>query len=179
MRFLAITREQKEQFVAEYTENFKKAQAVYLADYRGLSVEQMSELRGNLRENGGSSVLTVAKNTLLKLALEQADRPALDELLEGPTAVLFAYDDPVAPVKVLRNYADENEELVLKGGLLGVDVLDSDDLARLADLPSREEILATLVGAIQAPARQLVSLLQAPQRDLILTLQARAEQGEE
>lgn len=179
MRFLAITREKKEQLVAEYTENFKKAQAVYLADYRGLSVDQMGELRGNLRDNGGDSVLTVAKNTLLKIALEQADRPALDDLLEGPTAVLFVYDDPVAPAKVLTDYADENDELALKGGFLGTDVLDSDDLERLADLPSREEILATLVGAIQAPARQLVSLLQAPQRDVILTLQARAEQGEE
>lgn len=178
---MPISREKKEALVAEYTEHLRRSQAVYLTDYRGLRVEEMGELRAKLREAATDSRLTVAKNTLLKLALEQAHLPPLDGVLQGPTAILFAYDDPVAPIKVLKEYADAPEgrdKLTLKGGLLGETVLDIEGLSRIAELPSRDELLATLVASIQAPARQLVTLLQAPQRELILTLRARAEQTE-
>jgi len=176
---LPIPRSKKEQLVAEYTRSFRESQAVIFADYRGLTVADMDEVRRRLREAAPDSRLTVAKNTLLRLALQQAEKPVPEEILVGPTAVLFAFEDPVAPAKVLKKYADENENLQIKGGLFGDQVLSVEDVNHLATLPSREEILATLVATIQGPAQQLVSLLQAPHRDLVLTLQARAEQTAE
>ncbi len=175
---MPIPRAKKEQLVAEYAQSFREAQGVIFTDYRGLTVADMTEVRRRLRQEAPQSRWTVAKNTLLRLALQQAEKPVPEEVLVGPTAVLFAFDDPVAPAKVLKKYADENDLLKIKGGLLGDKVLSAEDVIQLAKLPSREEILATLVGAIQGPAQQLVSLLLAPQRELVMTLQARAQQGE-
>lgn len=176
---LPIPRAKKEQLVAEYTQYFQQAQGVIFADYRGLTVADMNEVRKRLRQDAPNSRWTVAKNTLLRLALQQAEKPVPEEVLVGPTAVLFAFDDPVAPVKVLKKFSEENEFLKFKGGLLGDKVLSVEEVEQLAKLPSREEILATLVGALQGPAQQLVSLLLAPHRELVMTLQARAQQGGE
>ncbi|MDQ7029341.1 MAG: 50S ribosomal protein L10 [Ardenticatenia bacterium] len=170
---MPIPRAKKEQLVAEYTRLFRQVEAVIFTDYRGLTVADMNDVRRRLREAAPESRWTVAKNTLLRLALQQAERPVPEDVLVGPTAVLFAFEDPVAPAKVLKQYADENEHLKIKGGFLGDQPLSAAEIEQLATLPSREEILATLVATIQGPAQQLVSLLQAPHRELVLTLQAR------
>lgn len=174
---MAISRQKKEAFVAEYVEKFSRSQAAYIADYRGLTVAEIGALRESLRESGDTE-LTVAKNTLLRLALEEAGLPIPEEHLEGPTAVLFCFDDPVTPAKALKTYGDRNDKLAVKGGLVDGRVIDLAGFRAMAELPSREEILAKLVGMVQAPAQELFGTLIAPMREIAQVLHARSEQGE-
>ncbi|MCB0076060.1 MAG: 50S ribosomal protein L10 [Anaerolineales bacterium] len=174
---MAISRERKEAFVAEYVEKLSRSQAAYIADYRGLSVSDISALRTSLRESGDNE-LTVAKNTLLRLAFEQSGLPVPEAQLEGPTAVLFCFDDPITPAKALKKYSDKSDFLAVKGGMIDGRVVDEAGFQAMADLPSREEILATLVGMIQAPAQELFGTLIAPMREIAQVLHAHSEQGE-
>lgn len=174
---MPITRAKKQELVAEYTDKFNRSQAVYVTDYRGLTVSEITDLRKQLRESGGRDGVeyTVAKNTLLKLALERAGLPVPEDLLVGPTAIAFVYGDPVAPAKALTKYADTNEKLEVRGGMLGATVLDAAAVKNLADLPSREVLLATLLGSIQGPASSLVNTLMAPLREIASILARRGE----
>jgi len=172
---LPITRAKKEELIAEYTEKFTRSQAVYMTDYRGLTVSEMADLRRRLRENGGNVEYTVAKNTLLSIALKQAGLPTPEDLLEGPTAVAFVYDDPVAPAKALTSFASSNEKFSIRGGLLGNNILDSNAIADIAKLPSREVILANLLGSVQGPASSLVNTIMAPLREIAFILAQRGE----
>jgi large subunit ribosomal protein L10 len=173
---LPITRQQKEAYVAEYTEKLSRSHAAYIADYRGLSVSEIGNLRTQIRDQSEAE-LAVAKNTLLRLAFENAGLPIPEEQLEGPTAILFCFDDPVTPAKVLKKYVDGNDKVTVKGGVVDGRVIDLAGFVGMAELPSREEILAKLVGMIQAPSQELFSTITAPMRELAQVLHARSEQG--
>lgn len=171
---MAISRQQKEAYVAEYTEKLERSQAAYIADYRGLKVSEIGDLRTQIRQETNAE-LDVAKNTLLSIAFKEAGWSVPDEHLSGPTAVLFCYDDPITPVKVLTRYAKKNDQFSLKGGAMKDRVMGLTEVQGMAELPSREEILATLIGAIQGPAQALFGTITAPMREVAQVLHARSE----
>jgi large subunit ribosomal protein L10 len=173
---LAISRAQKKQMVADYVDRMSRSQALILADYRGLTVANMTELRQKLRETDG--IIQVVKNTLFKLALEEAGLPFPAEQMEGPVAVGYCLGEAPPIAKVLMDFAKEAQALEIKGAILGTSILDAAGVKGLADLPPREVLLAQLVGAVQGPMSSLVSTLDAPMRELVQVLQARSEQAE-
>ena len=171
---MAISKERKRQLVVDYVEKLERSQAVILANHQGLNVAQMSELRNRLRSVG--SGCQVIKNTLLRLALQEAELPELDALLEGPTATSFCYQDGQSAAKVLVEFTREASPFALKGGLLGRRMLTAEDVNQLANLPSREVLLAQVLSAFQSPMVGLVSVLSGPLRALATVLRARADQ---
>lgn len=164
----------KSAVIAEIKERVTASEAILLVDYRGLSVKDITTLRHNLREVGAT--MTVYKNTLTELALRELALPTLDEYLQGPTGFVFVSGDPVAPAKALTNFAKENAALVLKGALMGSNVLDQAGLEALSKLPSHEELIAKLLGTLQNPTRGLVTVLGGPARGLATALDAIAKQ---
>jgi large subunit ribosomal protein L10 len=168
----------KERVVAELTARLKSAETIIVADYRGLTVTQIGDLRGKLLEHGAS--FSVVKNTLTKRAAESAGVEPLLALLDGPTAIAFLETggDPVAVAKALDDAVKANV-LTLKGGLLEGGELTADDVRELAKLPPAEMLRAQLVGAVAGPAIMIVGLFTAPMRDLVGVLQARIAQLEE
>jgi large subunit ribosomal protein L10 len=171
---LAISREKKQELVADYRERLERSQAVILTSYQGLNVAQISELRNRLRAVGTG--YQVIKNTLLRLALQEAKLPRLDTLLEEPTAIGFCYQEVQPAVKVLTEFSRETGTFGLKGGLLGHRLLTTEDINSLASLPSRDTLLAQVLTALQSPVRGLVSVLSGPIRGLVAVLKARADQ---
>ncbi|HEX7354622.1 MAG TPA: 50S ribosomal protein L10 [Mycobacteriales bacterium] len=145
--------------VAEIAESFRGASAALLTEYRGLSVSEITELR---RALGAGTQYAVVKNTLTKLAAQDAGVTGIDELLAGPTAIAFVSGDPVEAAKGLRDFATAHPMLVVKGGVLDGKPLSPGEIARLADLESREVLLAQLAGALQASLSQAVGLFAAP-----------------
>lgn len=173
---MAISKAQKEQMVADYVDKMSRSQALILADYRGLNVSTITDLRQKMRETDG--VFQVVKNTLFKLALEEAGLPFPAEQMEGPVAVGYCLGEAPPIAKVLMDFAKEAEALEIKGAILGSNILDAEGVKGLADLPPREVLLAQLLGAVQGPMSSLVSTLDAPLRELTQVLQARSEQAE-
>lgn len=169
-----MNRQSKEQLVAEFAEKLKMAKAAYLADYRGLDVEQATALRCKLHEVGVE--YRVVKNTLLRLAAKDTDMECLDEQLTGPTAIAFANDDPVAPAKALVDFAKDHKVFELKAGVLDGKLLSVADIKALSDLPSREELLAKMLGSMSAPASNFVGVLAAIPRSLVQVLSAIKDQ---
>jgi len=153
-----MARPDKAASVAEITEAFQGASAAVITEYRGLKVSEMKELRRSL---GAGTQYAVVKNTLTKIAAKQAGLQ-LDELLEGPTAIAFITGDPVEAAKGLRDFAKAHPLLVIKGGVLDDKALTADEIRKLADLESRETLLAKLAGAMNASLQQAVSLFAAP-----------------
>ncbi|MGH3744750.1 MAG: 50S ribosomal protein L10 [Mycobacteriales bacterium] len=145
--------------VAEIAESFRGANAALLTEYRGLSVSEITELR---RALGAGAQYAVVKNTLTKIAAQEAGVPGIDELLAGPTAIAFVSGDPVEAAKGLRDFAKTHPMLVVKGGVLDGKPLSPAEIAQLADLESREVLLAKLAGALQASLSQAVGLFAAP-----------------
>lgn len=164
----------KEQVVAELAEKLAATKAVFLADYRGLDVEQVNKLRGELRE--ANVDYRVVKNTLLRLAAKGTGAECLSDGLAGPTAIAIAGDDPVAPAKILADYAKSNNKFELKAGALEGKVLSIADIQALAELPSREELLAKMLGSINAPVSNFVGVLAAIPRSLVQVLGAIKDQ---
>jgi large subunit ribosomal protein L10 len=160
--------------VDEITSKLTEAKAVFVTEYRGMKVGALATLRGVLRESGAEH--KVYKNTLARFAVERAGLPGLSELLVGPTALTFVADDSVAAAKALRDTARTNPLLVLRGGALGTNMLTAADITALAELPSREELLARFAGALQAPLVKTASLLQALPRNFAYGLQALIDQ---
>lgn len=160
--------------VSEITVKLRESNAVFVTEYRGMSVGQLADLRGVLRPNEAEH--KVYKNTLAKLAVAEVGLTGLDDLLVGPTALTFAKGDIAAAAKALRDAARTNPLLVLKGGVLGESALSPDDIKALADLPSREELLAKLAGGLQAPLVKTAGLLQALPRNLAYGLSALIDQ---
>ena len=134
--------------------------AVWVVDYRGLTVKEAEALRINIRNLGAS--LKVYKNSLTELALKELDLPELGDVLEGPSAFVFASGDPVASAKALKDFAKANTKLELKGGLLNGRVMTTDQVQAVADLPSREELIARLLGTIKAPLSGVAQVLNGP-----------------
>jgi large subunit ribosomal protein L10 len=168
----------KERLVAELTERLRGTETLIVADYRGLTVTEIGELRGKLLEHGAS--FSVVKNTLTKRAAEAAGVDALLALLEGPTAIAFLESggDPVAVAKALDDAA-KSEVLVIKGGLLEGAQLEADDVKRLAKLPPTDVLRAQLVGALAGSLTMVVGLFAAPMRELVGVIDARITQLEE
>lgn len=161
--------------VAELAESFRNSNGAVLTEYRGLTVKQLQELRRSL---GGSASYAVAKNTLTKIAAKEAGVELDDSLLTGPTAIAFITGDVVEAAKGLRDFAKVNTSLIIKGGFLDGKQLDADDLKKLADLESREVLLAKLAGGMKASLQNAVSLFNAPLSQAARTfaaLQAKAE----
>jgi large subunit ribosomal protein L10 len=154
-----VARPDKAAAVAELTDAFRESSAAVLTEYRGLTVAQLKELRRSL---AGNATYAVVKNTLTKIAAREAGVDVLDDLLEGPSAIAFVTGDPVTVAKSLRAFSRENPLLVLKGGVLDGRALSAAEVGKLADLESREVLLAKLAGAMKASLSQAVYLLNAP-----------------
>lgn len=163
-----MAKPEKVEAVEKIAAMLKSSDAYYLVDFRGLSVGEATDLRRRLRASGAE--LSVVKNTLAKRAAAAAGVEGLDGLLEGPTAIAYCGDDPVAPAKALLGFAKEKKKLGLKGGYLQSKVLDQVQVEQLAALPSREELIAKVVGGIAAPLYGLANVLTGPMRGLVVAL---------
>ena len=162
--------------VADITARLKATSTAVLADYRGMTVGQMRDLRSKLR--GGGVEMIVVKNTLARRAARAAGYEPLSAELAGPIAMLFAADDVSAPARILNDYIRTNRKMVIKAGLLEGQVIKAAAVTELADLPSREVLLSRLLGAMQAPLGNLASVLQAPLTKLARTIEAVRSQKE-
>ena len=167
-------RPEKVAVVGEVRTRLDEADAVILTEYRGLKVKDLAALRRELRKDGGE--YKVYKNTLVRFATRSLGLDELDGMLEGPTAVAFVKGDAAAAAKTLRDFSRTNQLLVVKGGVLGGKVLDAAGTAALADLPSREVLLARIAGGLAAPLQQLAGLLLALPRNLAYGLAALRDQ---
>ncbi|MFC2030705.1 50S ribosomal protein L10 [Chloroflexota bacterium] len=174
---MAISREKKREIVADYAERLSASQAVVLTEYRGLTVSDITDLRGKLREV--DSGYQVVKNTLFRLALDEAGLPLPEEQLEGPIAVGYCYEEVPPAAKVLTEFAKQFGAVRIRGAILGQELLDADGVKALAALPPREVLLAQMLGAVQGPAGSIVNTVLAPMRELVQVLKARGEQEQE
>jgi len=164
-------KEQKAEQVELLSEKLKKAKVAVLTDYRGLTVSQIQELRGKLRS--GDVEYRVVKNTLARRAAEAAGVPALQSELEGPVAIAFGYDDLSLPSKLINEFVRSTRLKVdVKGGLVEGRVFSPEQVKQLADLPSRETLIAQLLGTLQSPVGQLVAIMQTPHQQLLGVLNA-------
>jgi large subunit ribosomal protein L10 len=154
-----MARSDKVAAVAELTNRFSSSAGVVLTEYRGLSVKALQELRRSL---GDDASYSVSKNTLTTIAAREAGIDAIEEHLVGPTAIAFIDGDPVVVAKGLRDFARTNPQLVIKGGVLDGKLLTPDEVRKLADLESREVLLAKVAGALQGVLQQAISLVSAP-----------------
>ena len=174
-----MLRSDKERVVAQLAQRLRDTDTLMVADYRGLSMPEIDELRSRLLEAGAR--FTVVKNTLTKLAAEQAGTKDVLELIEGPTAIAFleAESDPAAVAKVLHETARAKDVLVIRGGLLEGMLVGDEEIRRLATLPPADVLRAQLAGAVAAPLTTVVGLFAAPLRDLVGILDARIRRLEE
>ncbi|NLC67711.1 MAG: 50S ribosomal protein L10 [Clostridiaceae bacterium] len=168
--------EKKKEIVKNLTEKFFNAKAVILADYRGITVEQDTEMRRALRKAGVE--YKVYKNTLTRLAVKQAGLEKLVSYLEGPTSIAFSENDVVAPAKILSEYAEKFGTLQLKAGVVEGEVIDISGIKALANLPPREVLIAKVLGGMNAPIAGFVNVLSANIRGLVVALNAIAKQKE-
>ena len=168
---------EKTEAVDRLARKMAEAEAIYLADFHGIDVASVTRLRRSLR--GAGIEYEVVKNRLARRAAEDAGLKGLDPYLEGPTAMAFAHDDPVAPAKILQEFIDDGGKLAIKTGLVDGQVLTAEAIARLARLPSREELIAQLVGSAQSPLYGLVAALNGLLRSLVAALTAIADQRTE
>jgi large subunit ribosomal protein L10 len=164
----------KEEIVAEIKDRFNGSEAVIMADYRGLTVKEMQQLRVAVREAGGE--VKIYKNSLTEIAIRELALPNMDEYLAGPTAFVFIAEDPVAPAKALNSFAKEHQALELKGGFVQSQVIDAAKVKAIATLPSREELVAKLLGTINNPLTGTVRVLSGPARAFATVLDAIAKQ---
>jgi large subunit ribosomal protein L10 len=171
-----MLRQDKERIVSELADRLKNSETLLVADYRGLTMTEIDELRTKLLESGAR--FSVVKNTLTRLAAEEAGVKQLLELIDGPTAIAFidADGDPAAAAKVLNDTARANDVLVIRGGLLEGDAVDDAEIKRLATLPPTDVLRAQLAGAVAAPLTTVVGLFTAPLRDLVGVIDARITQ---
>jgi large subunit ribosomal protein L10 len=171
-----MPRPEKVQAVADIKERLDGAQAVFLAEYAGLSVQEQQTLRRELRANGAE--FKVVKMTLARLAAADMEIDDFDALLLGPTGLTFADGDPVGAAKVLRDFAKTHEVLVVKGGLLGREFLTPERIAELAEIEPREVLLAKIAGAFEAPMAKMAGLLAALPRNAATAMQQLLEKKE-
>jgi large subunit ribosomal protein L10 len=167
-----MPRPEKVQAVADIMERLERAQAVFVAEYAGLTVKEQRELRRGLRAAGGE--FRVVKMTLARRAADEVGRPAFKSLLGGPAGLAYAYDDPAATARLLRDFARDHAKLLLKGALFGTEVLPPERVASLADLEPRPVLLARVAGALQAPLAAMAGVLAALPRGLATAMDALA-----
>ena len=164
-----MERAQKREVVTALHDVFAKTGVVVVAHYAGLTVAQMTRLRSDMRSAGGQ--VKVAKNRLVKLALEGTDASGIADLLKGPTCLAFSAD-PIAAPKVAVKFAKANEKFVILGGSMGTTVLDAKGVSSLAELPSLDELRSKLIGLVQAPASKIARTLNEPGAQLARVIAA-------
>ncbi|MBU0513705.1 MAG: 50S ribosomal protein L10 [Proteobacteria bacterium] len=169
-----MNREEKQAVVAETSDLLARAQVVMLADFTGLDVAAVTELRRRCRHEG--VVFKVVKNTLIKLAAEGTDAARLGDYLQGPNALVLGFEDAIAPAKVISGFAKGNPKLEIKAGVIGDRLLSAEDISTLARLPGREELLAMVLGTMNAVPQKMVLVLAAVIRRFLGTLEAVEEQ---
>lgn len=184
---MAKTRQQKEKTVVTLIDKFNRAKSVIFADYKGIKTSELDNLRKKLDDLGAE--ITVAKNTLIELALKLARGDAAPSggsgagpraILEGPTVVMFAYDDAITPIKILVKAIKDYQKGSIKSGFLGTDFLDPAYIVHLASLPSKLELQGKVVGLLLAPLSGMVGVLNANLRNLVYALdQVRRQRGGE
>jgi large subunit ribosomal protein L10 len=167
-------RAEKVAVVDEVRDRLAESDGALLTEYRGLTVAEMAELRQSLTAVGGD--YKIYKNTLVKIAVADGPQAQMHELLSGPTAIAFVRGDVSAVAKALRDFARANPNLVVKGGMIGEGVVSASDINALAELPSREVLLAQFAGALIAPLRQLANLVEALPRNFAYGLSALIDQ---
>ncbi len=167
-----MTREEKAQAIAELQEILQDATSVYFTDYKGLTVSQATELRNEFRKAGVQ--YKVAKNTLIHRALSDKgiSGDQVDASLTGQTALAFGFEDPAAPARVLKGFVEKNEQLKFKLAWLDGSIFDSKQLNTLAALPTKKDLMASIVGSIASPISGIVGVLGALQRDLVYVMDA-------
>lgn len=163
--------------VEEIKEKISKAQAVVLVDYRGLNVDQLTELRSNYRKAGVE--YKVYKNTMMRFAFKDSGLEEFNQFLKGPNAIAFGYDDPVGAAKVTAEFAKNNDKLEIKAGIVDGKIIDIDGVKSLAELPPREVLIAQALGGLNAPIQGFVNVLQGSIRSLAIVLNAIAEKQQE
>ena len=166
-----MDRIQKQEMVAELKEAFTSSEIVIVSKQSGLSVNEAQELRRKMRAEGAT--LKVAKNRLVKIAVADTDKQGLTDFMSGTTAVSYS-DDPVAPAKVLADFAKENDKVEILGGVMGDKVLSAAEVNALAKLPSLDQLRGKIIGVIQAPATKVAGVLQAPAGQLARLMSAYA-----
>ena len=171
---MSTSKEAKKQVVSEVKDDLQKAQSAIVTDYRGLNVDEITQLRRALRAENVKYV--VIKNTLASIAAHELGYEALDTYLEGPTAIAYGFEDAVAPAKVLSKFAKTYEKLEIKGGLLDGYLIDPARVKALADLPSREVLLGQVAGALASPMTGFAGAAQGILRKFVGTLDAVREQ---
>jgi large subunit ribosomal protein L10 len=170
-----VARPDKVAAVAEVTQNLNDSAATLLTHYRGLSVPELQELRAELRKANAS--YRVIKNTLSRRAMAEAGIEGLDDMLEGPTALVFCEQDPVGPAKALKAFAKDHPDLLIRGGYLDGEVLDEAEAIKLAELDSHEDLLAKLAGLMHGALANTARLLQAPIEQQARLVQALIDAG--
>jgi len=169
--------QKKIEAVNQLAEKIKEAKTVVIADYKGVTVEEDTEMRTAMRKSGVE--YRVVKNNLIKLALEKNDITELEEYLKGPTAIAMSTEDVIAPAKILTEYSKKHKEIQLKAGIVEGKVFSAEELNAIAELPSKEELIAKVVGGMKSPLYGLVNVLNGNIRGLVVALNAIAEQKKE
>lgn len=167
---MALSLEQKKAVVAEVAEAASKALAAVAAEYRGLTVEEMTELRAKARADG--VYLKVAKNTLVRRAIEGTEYECMQESLTGPLLLAFSMEDPGAAARLVKDYAKSHDKLIARLVAVGGELYDASELERLSSLPTRDQALAILMGVMKAPIEKLVRTLAEPHGKLVRTVAA-------
>lgn len=174
---MAISREKKEELVADYVQQLNSSEAIIITSYRGLKVSDLQELRKRIREANGGFV--VVKNTLAQRALADIGLPTADKMLIGPIGIGFCNQNIPGVAKAITAFSKANELLVIKGGLVGNQVVDEAAVRSLADLPSIEVLRAQLLGVINAPASRLAGVIAGGVRQLVNVINAYTEKDKE
>lgn len=170
---MAISKQRKQELVEQYLEMLGRSKGLIVTEYRGLTKKQLDDLRARLREKNAG--LTVTKNTLFKIALGQMGLAAPEDLLKGPVATIFVYDDLSTTVKTVLEYAKENELFIAKGGIIGSSQVSGADLGPLSELPPLEVLRAQLVGTLTMPLQSFLGLLEEPGRQFVGVIKAATE----
>ncbi len=170
---MAISKERKRELVAQYIDLLQRAEGMVITEYRGMTMNDLDALRSKLREQNAQ--FTVTKNTLFKIALREVGLAVPEDLLKGPVATVFAFENLPAAVKTLLEFASEQELLVLKGGILGQTILSEAELKPLSELPPMDVLRAQLAGMVTMPLTSFMSLLEEPSRQVVGVLRAATE----
>lgn len=173
---MALSRERKEELVAQYAELLQQSKGLFLADYSGIGVQRIEELRSEVRKAEGAYHVT--KNALLRLALLETGRPVPEELLEGQTATGFALGELTTLAKALVDFADEEEHFSIKGGMMDGEFLTVEQIEALADLPTLDELRSQIIGLINAPAQNVTFTVANGVRQVVNVLNAYSQQEE-
>ena len=174
---MPITRSKKEELVEVYREAIRKSGALIFTNYRGSSVKQINSLRAKIKELGGDYVVT--KNSLLGIALEQEGRVPPTDLLKGPNGVVFTSEDIAKSATALNDWIRDAKIMEITGALLENSPLNAESAAKLSDLPTKEQVLAKILGTINAPASSLVRVINAPASSLVRVINAHVEKMQE